>query len=78
MQELLTDVKAGAGRRPEPGQDRSRSASYWFYHSQLYREAKYVVISHGRLSRLAGARHSTCGQEPGTTATLLNGIAARS
>ena len=38
------DVKAGLVIGPNIGQA-APVASYWFYHSQLYREAKYVVIS---------------------------------
>ena len=44
MQELFSDVKAGLVVGPNIGKA-APVASYWFYHSQLYREAKYVVIS---------------------------------
>lgn len=73
MQELFSDVKAGIVVGPNIGRA-APVASYWFYHSQLYREAKYVVISRddyplGWRSPLFLRPHA------GTTATLLNGIA---
>jgi formate dehydrogenase major subunit len=49
-------------------------ASYWFYHSQLYREAKYVVISHDDYP-LGWRSPIYLKPNPGTTAVLLNGIA---
>ena len=49
-------------------------ASYWFYHSQIYREAKYVVISHDDYP-LGWRSPIYLKPNPGTTAVLLNGIA---
>jgi predicted molibdopterin-dependent oxidoreductase YjgC len=73
MQELFTDVKAGIVVGPNIGKA-APVASYWFYHSQLYREARYVVISHDDYP--LGWRSSLhLKPTPGTTALLLNGIA---
>ncbi len=73
MEELFTDVKAGLVVGPNIGHA-APVASYWFYHSQLYREAKYVVISHDDFP--LGWRSSLFLKPlQGTTATLLNGIA---
>jgi predicted molibdopterin-dependent oxidoreductase YjgC len=44
LQELFSDVKAGLVVGPDLGKTEP-IASYWFYHSLLYREAKYVVVS---------------------------------
>ena len=73
MQEMFTDVKAGLVVGPSIGKTEP-VASYWFYHSQLYREAKYAVISEDH--------YPLCNRSPiwlkpnrGTTATLLRGIA---
>ncbi len=73
MEELFSDVKAGLVIGPNIGKA-APVASYWFYHSQLYREAKYVVISHDDYP--LGWRSSLyLKPNQGTTATLLNGIA---
>ena len=73
MQELFSDVKAGLVVGPNIGKA-APVASYWFYHSQLYREAKYVVISQDDYP--LGWRAAALSEaEPGTTAVLLNGIA---
>jgi predicted molibdopterin-dependent oxidoreductase YjgC len=73
MQELFSDVKAGLVIGPNIGQA-APVASYWFYHSQLYREAKYVVISQDDYP--LGWRSSLyLRPKPGTTAALLHGIA---
>ncbi|MFN8591599.1 MAG: molybdopterin-dependent oxidoreductase [Thermomicrobiales bacterium] len=73
MQELFTDVKAGLVVGPNIGRA-APVASYWFYHSQLYREAKYVVISQDDYP--LGWRAPLCLKpKPGTTALLLDGIA---
>jgi predicted molibdopterin-dependent oxidoreductase YjgC len=73
MQEMFTDVKAGLVVGPSIGKTEP-VASYWFYHSQIYREAKYAVISEDH--------YPLCNRAPiwlkpnrGTTATLLRGIA---
>src|SRR4029078_10418854 len=44
MQELFSDVRAGLVIGPNIGKA-APVASYWFYHSPLYREAEYVGIS---------------------------------
>ncbi|MBA3450938.1 MAG: molybdopterin-dependent oxidoreductase, partial [Chloroflexia bacterium] len=73
MEELFSDVKAGIVVGPNIGKA-APVASYWFYHSQIYREAKYVVISLDDYP--LGWRSSLhLKPNPGTTATLLNGIA---
>ena len=73
MQELFSDVKAGLVVGPNIGKA-APVASYWFYHSQLYREAKYVVISHDDYP-LGWRSPIYLKPNPGTTAVLLNGIA---
>jgi predicted molibdopterin-dependent oxidoreductase YjgC len=73
QEELFTDVKAGLVIGPNLGSTLPVT-SYWFYHSILYREARYVVIS---LDDYALGERSPVHlkPKPGTTATLLNGIA---
>ena len=73
QQELFTDVKAGLVIGPNLGKTLP-VPSYWFYHSQLYREAKYVVISRDDYP-LGWRSPLYLKPNPGTTATLLNGIA---
>ncbi|MGH2614498.1 MAG: molybdopterin-dependent oxidoreductase [Thermomicrobiales bacterium] len=73
MQELFSDVKAGLVIGPNIGKA-APVASYWFYHSQLYREAKYVVISHDDYP-LGWRSTLYLKPNPGTTAALLHGIA---
>jgi formate dehydrogenase major subunit/formate dehydrogenase alpha subunit len=73
MQELFSDVKAGLVVGPNIGKA-APIASYWFYHSQLYREAKYVVISHDDYP-LGWRSPIYLKPNRGTTAVLLNGIA---
>ncbi len=73
MQELFSDVKAGLVVGPNIGKA-APVASYWFYHSQLYREAKYVVISQDDYP-LGWRATLSLKPNPGTTAALLNGIA---
>lgn len=73
MQELLTDVKMQLVVGPDLGKT-APVASYWFYHSRLYREARTVVISHDEYP-LAWRGEVWLKPKPGTTATLLNGIA---
>jgi predicted molibdopterin-dependent oxidoreductase YjgC len=73
MQELVSDVKAGLVVGPNIGKA-APVASYWFYHSQIYREAKYVVISHDDYP-LGWRSPIYLKPKPGTTAVLLNGIA---
>jgi formate dehydrogenase major subunit len=73
QEELFSDVKAGLVVGPNLGKA-APVPSYWFYHSQLYREAKYVVISHDDYP-LGWRSPLYLKPRPGTTATLLNGIA---
>jgi predicted molibdopterin-dependent oxidoreductase YjgC len=73
MQELFSDVKAGLVVGPNIGKA-APVASYWFYHSQIYREAKYVVISRDEYP-LGWRAPLFLRPNPGTTAALLNGIA---
>jgi predicted molibdopterin-dependent oxidoreductase YjgC len=73
QQELFSDVKAGIVVGPNLGKA-APVASYWFYHSQLYREAKYVVISQDDYP-LGWRSPLYLKPNAGTTATLLNGIA---
>jgi predicted molibdopterin-dependent oxidoreductase YjgC len=73
MQELFSDVKAGLVVGPNLGRS-APVASYWFYHSQLYREAKYVVISRDEYP-LGWRSPFFLRPQPGTTVALLNGLA---
>ena len=73
MQELFSDVKAGLVVGPNIGRA-APVASYWLYHSQFYREAKYVVISQDDYP-LGWRAPLFLKPNPGTTAALLNGIA---
>ncbi|MDQ2655043.1 MAG: molybdopterin-dependent oxidoreductase [Chloroflexota bacterium] len=73
IQELLTDVKAGIVVGPNLGAA-APVTSYWFYHSILYREAKYVVISLDDYP-LGDRGALYLKPKPGSTAMLLNGIA---
>lgn len=73
MQELFSDAKAGLVVGPNIGKA-APVASYWFYHSQLYREAKYVVVSHDDYP-LGWRSVLYLRPNPGTTAALLHGIA---
>ena len=73
MQELFSDVKMQLVVGPDLGKF-APVASYWFYHSKLYREAKTVVISHDEYP-LAWRGEVWLKPNPGTTVILLNGIA---
>ena len=73
MQELLTDVKAGLVVGPDLGKTEP-IASYWFYHSLLYREARYVVVSQDEYP-LCHRAALWLKPTPGTTEVLLHGIA---
>ena len=73
MQELFSDVKAGLVVGPHIGKA-APVASYWFYHSQIYREAKYVVISQDDYP-LGWRSPLYLKPNPGTTSILLNGMA---
>ncbi|MDQ2682561.1 MAG: molybdopterin-dependent oxidoreductase [Chloroflexota bacterium] len=73
MQELFTDVKATMAVGPDLGKT-APIASYWFYHSRTYREAKTVVISMDEYP-LARRGEFWLKPAPGTTALLLNGMA---
>jgi predicted molibdopterin-dependent oxidoreductase YjgC len=73
MQELFSDVKAAMVVGPNIAVA-APVASYWFYHSRQYREAKTVVISMDDYP-LCRRSEYWLKPTPGTTATLLNGIA---
>jgi len=73
MQEMFTDVTSALVVGPDLGKTEP-VASYWFYHAQLYREAKTVVISQDKYP-LTWRGNLWLQPTPGTTATLLNGIA---
>ncbi|MCC6314497.1 MAG: molybdopterin-dependent oxidoreductase [Thermomicrobiales bacterium] len=73
MQELFTDVKAGLVVGPSIGKTEP-VASYWFYNSLIYREAKYAVISEDEYP-LARRGVVWLRPNPGTTPLLLRGIA---
>ncbi|MGH2534062.1 MAG: molybdopterin-dependent oxidoreductase [Thermomicrobiales bacterium] len=73
MQELFTDVTCAMLVGPNIGKTEP-VASYWFYHARHYREAKMVVISHEEYP-LCRRGDLWLRPNPGTTATLLNGIA---
>lgn len=73
MQELFTDVQAAMAIGPDLGKT-APVASYWFYHSRRYREAKTIVISMDEYP-LCWRSEFWLKPRPGTTATLLNGIA---
>jgi hypothetical protein len=73
MQELFTDVQSALVVGPDLGKTEP-IASYWFYHARLYREAKMVVISQDHYP-LCDRGDLWLKPNPGTTATLLNGIA---
>lgn len=73
MQELFSDVKAAMVVGPSIA-DTEPVASYWFYHSRLYREAKMVVISQDDYP-LCHRGDLWLKPIPGTTPTLLHGIA---
>ena len=73
LQELFTDVKAGLIVGPDIGKTEP-IASYWLYHSLLYREAKYVVISQDDFP-LCRRSALWLRPKPGTTGILLNAIA---
>ena len=73
MQELFTDVKAAMVVGPDLGKT-APVASYWFYHSRLYREAKTIVITRDDYP-LVWRSELALKPNPGATAQLLNGIA---
>jgi formate dehydrogenase major subunit len=75
MQELFTDVKAALVVGPDIGKTEPIT-SYWLYHARLYREARIVVISQDEYP-LCHRAELWLRPTPGTTATLLNGIAAQ-
>ncbi|MFM9108281.1 MAG: 2Fe-2S iron-sulfur cluster-binding protein [Chloroflexota bacterium] len=75
MQEFFSDAKAGLVVGPSIGRTEP-VASYWLYHSTLYREAKYVVISHDNYP-LCHRAPVWLNPRPGTMAVLLRGIANR-
>ncbi len=74
LQEMLTDVSAAFVVGPDLGKS-APVPSYWFYHSKIYRESKIVVISQDDYP-LCHRAELWLRPNPGTTAILLNGIAA--
>ena len=75
MQELFTDVNAALVVGPDIGKT-APIASYWLYHAKHYREARIVVISQDEYP-LGHRAELWLRPNPGTTTTLLNGIAAQ-
>jgi predicted molibdopterin-dependent oxidoreductase YjgC len=73
MQEMFSAAKAGLVVGPSIGKTEP-VASYWFYHSSIYREARYVVISQDNYP-LCHRSPIWLKPNPGATAMLLNGIA---
>jgi predicted molibdopterin-dependent oxidoreductase YjgC len=73
MQEFFTDVKSAMLVGPDIGKTEP-VASYWFYHARHYREMKVVVISQDEFP-LCRRGDLWLKPNPGTTGTLLNGIA---
>ncbi|HEY8447517.1 MAG TPA: molybdopterin-dependent oxidoreductase [Thermomicrobiales bacterium] len=73
MQEFFTDVKSALLVGPDIGKTEP-VASYWFYNARIYREMKVVVISQDEFP-LCHRGDLWLKPNPGTTATLLNGIA---
>jgi len=73
MQELFDAVKCVLVVGPDIGKTEP-VASYWMYHSRTYREAKTVVISLDEFPLVRRAE-LWLKANPGTFATLLNGIA---
>jgi len=73
MQEFFTDVKCALLVGPDIGKTEP-VASYWFYNARIYREMKVVVISQDEFP-LCHRGDLWLKPNPGTTATLLNGIA---
>jgi predicted molibdopterin-dependent oxidoreductase YjgC len=75
MQEMFTDVKSAMLVGPNIGVTEP-VASYWFYHARQFREAKMVVISQEEYP-MARRGDVWLKPAPGTTATVLNGIARK-
>jgi predicted molibdopterin-dependent oxidoreductase YjgC len=73
LQELFSDVKCAMLVGPNLGKTEP-VASYWFYHARQFREAKVVCISQEEYP-LCRRGDVWLRPNPGTTATLLNGIA---
>ncbi len=74
LQELFSDIKAALIVGPDLGKA-APIASYWFYHSKIYRESKIVVISQDDYP-LCHRGELWLKPNQGTTAALLNGIAS--
>jgi predicted molibdopterin-dependent oxidoreductase YjgC len=73
LQEFFSDVKSVLVVGPNVTAT-TRVPSYWLYHSRIYREAKTVVISEDNYP-LGWRSEVWLKPNPGTTVTLLNGIA---
>ena len=73
LQEFFTDIKSTLVVGPS-ATSTTKVPSYWLYHSRIYREAKTVVISEDNYP-LGWRAEVWLRPKPGTTVTLLNGIA---
>lgn len=73
LQEFFTDVKSVLVVGPNVTAT-TRVPSYWLYQSRLYREAKTVVVSEDEFP-LGWRAEVWLRPNPGTTTTLLNGLA---
>ena len=73
LQEFFSDVKSALVVGPSATAT-ARVPSYWLYHSRIYRESKTVVISEDNYP-LGWRAEVWLQPKPGTTVTLLNGIA---
>jgi predicted molibdopterin-dependent oxidoreductase YjgC len=73
LQEFFTDIKSTLVVGPS-ATSTTKVPSYWLYHSRLYREARTVVISEDNYP-LGWRAEVWLRPRPGTTVTLLNGIA---
>ncbi|MGE3797730.1 MAG: molybdopterin-dependent oxidoreductase [Thermomicrobiales bacterium] len=73
VQEMFTDVKSALVVGPDLGAH-APVASYWFYHSLIYREAKTVVISEDEFP-LCWRSEMWLKPNPGTTVHVLHAMA---
>jgi predicted molibdopterin-dependent oxidoreductase YjgC len=73
LQEFFTDIKSTLVVGPSATAT-TRVPSYWLYHSRLYRDARTVVISEDNYP-LGWRAEVWLQPQPGTTVTVLNGIA---
>jgi predicted molibdopterin-dependent oxidoreductase YjgC len=73
LQEFFTDIKSTLVVGPSATAT-TRVPSYWLYQSRLYREARTVVVSEDNYP-LGWRAEVWLKPNPGTTVTILNGIA---